>query len=257
MMSYQKLTFELKDNIGIINMMGSVDDIIEICRLHGELTDLCSEIAWDEEIRIVILTGISKEPFSQTTHLFKTISEDIAVLQLSHSLAELIAKIDKPVIAAINGQALGQGLELGLACDIRIASETSSFGLPQIKAGYIPYDGGTQRLSCLVGRGKALEMILTGEMIDAKEAYRIGLVNKVAPPDKIMTAAMDMAKEIASKGPIALRYVKESIHKGMDMTLEQALRLEADLYCLLHSTRDRIEGIKAFQEKRTPRFEGK
>jgi enoyl-CoA hydratase len=112
-------------------------------------------------------------------------------------------------------------------------------------------------LSRLVGRGKALEMILTGEMIDAQEAYRIGLVNKVVSSRKLMSEAMDLAQEIASKGPIALRYVKEAIHKGMDMTLEQGLRLEADLYCLLHSTRNRKEGIETFGEKKTPLFEGK
>ena len=256
-MSYQKLTFEKKDNIGIIDMMDFVDDINEIGRLHGELTNLCSEIAWYEEIRVVILAGISKESFSQTTGLVKTISEDMDVSQPPYSLAEIIAKLDKPVIATISGQALGQGLELALACDIRVVSETSCFGLPQIKSGFIPSDGGTQRLARLIGKGKALEMILSGERIDAQEAYRIGLANKVISKEELMRVTVDMAKEMAVKGPNALRYAKESIYKGMDMTLEQGLRLEADLYCLLHSTRDRTEGIKAFQEKRIPKFEGK
>lgn len=251
------MTFEIKDNIGIIYMMVFVDDIIEISRLCGELTNLCSEIAWDEEIRVIILTGISKEFFSQTMGLFKTISEEMGASQPPYSLAEIIAKFDKPIIAAVNGPALGQGLELMLACDIRIVSEISYFGLPQVKAGLIPSDGGTQRLARLVGKSKALEMILTGETIDAQAALRIGLVNRVAPTGELMEVAMKMAKEMASKGPIALRYAKEAIYKGIDMTLEQGLRLEADLYCLLHSTRDRTEGIKAFQEKRTPKFKGK
>ena len=148
-------------------------------------------------------------------------------------------------------------MELALACDIRIASETSLFGLPQIKSGLIPWDGGTQRLSRLVGKGKALEMMLTGEVLEAREALRIGLVNRIFSPDKLMTAAMEMAKEMASKGPISLRYIKEATYKGMDMTLEQGLHLEADLYLLIHTTKDRTEGIRAFQQKRIPKFEGK
>ena len=173
------------------------------------------------------------------------------------SLAEPIAKLDRPVIAAISGNAIGQGLELALACDIRIASETSCFGMSDIKSGLIPWDGGTQRLSRLVGRGKALEIILTGEVIDAQEALRIGLVHKVVSRKDLMEVAVKIAQEMVSKGPIALRYAKEAIYKGMDMTLEQGLRLEADLYLLIHTTKDRTEGIQAFREKRKPEFEGK
>ncbi len=173
------------------------------------------------------------------------------------SFTEPISKLDRPVVAAISGDAIGQGLELALACDIRIASETSCFGMSHIKSGLIPWDGGTQRLSRLVGKSKALEMILTGEMIEAQEALRIGLVNKVVPKKDLTEVTMKMAKEMASKGPIALRYTKEAIYKGMDMTLEQGLRLEADLYLLIHTSKDRTEGIQAFREKRTPKFEGK
>ena len=172
-------------------------------------------------------------------------------------IVEQIASIDRPVISAIDGEVTGLGLELALACDIRIATEISHFGLPHVREGLIPWDGGTQRLSRLVGRSKAMEMILTGEIIDAQEAYRIGLVNRVVPPKELMSLVMDMAREIASKGPVALRYAKEAIHKGMDLTLEQGLRLEADLYFLLHTTKDRTEGIRAFQEKSSPRFEGR
>jgi enoyl-CoA hydratase/carnithine racemase len=161
------------------------------------------------------------------------------------------------VIAAISGDAIGQGLELALACDIRIASEASRFGLPQIESGVIPWDGGTQRLSRLVGKGKALEMILTGEMIEAQEALRIGLVHKVLPKKDLTEVTMKMAQEMASKGPIALRYTKEAIYKGMDMTLEQGLHLEADLYLLIHTSKDRTEGIQAFREKKKPQFEGR
>jgi len=227
-------------------------------RTSAELNGLCDEIAWDEEIRVIILTGSEEKSFFAETSPIIPFPElgDETWANLS-SLSEPISKLDKPIIAAINGDAIGQGLELALACDVRIASETARFGLPQVKSGMMPWDGGTQRLSRLVGKGKALEMILTGKMIDAQEAFRIGLVNKVVPPDKVMTVAMDMAKEMASKGPIALRYAKEAIYKGMDMTLEQGVRLEADLYLLIHTTKDRTEGISAFREKRTPHFEGK
>ena len=172
---------------------------------------------------------------------------------LFKSIVDLII----PSIAAINGDAIGIGLELALACDLRICTETAHFAMNHIMYGGIPWDGGTQRLSRIVGRGKAMEMILTGEVIDAQEAHSIGLVHRVIPDDEILTVVMDTAREIASKGPIAVRYAKEAIRKGMDLTLEQGLRLEADLYFLLHTTSDRTEGIKAFQEKRSPRFEGR
>jgi len=162
-----------------------------------------------------------------------------------------------PTIAAINGDAFGQWLELALACDIRISAEDARFSMPQVTYGEIPWDGGTQRLARLVGRGKALEMILTGEVIDALEAYRVGLVNRVVPRKALMKEAIALASEMADKGPIALRFAKEAVCKGMDLTLEQGLRLEADLYFLLHTTQDRTEGIRAFIEKRPPKFEGR
>ena len=153
--------------------------------------------------------------------------------------------------------AVGLGLELALACDIRICTEPCHFGFPHIEKGSIPRDGGTQRLPRLVGKAKAIEMILMGESIDAREACRIGLVNRIVPSEDLTASVMKMALEMASKAPFSLKYAKEAICKGMDLTLEQGLRLEGDLYFLLHTTRDREEGIKAFREKRTPRFEGK
>jgi enoyl-CoA hydratase/carnithine racemase len=226
--------------------------------MPGDLSELCDEVTWDEEVHVVVITGTGEKAFSAEEDLTKTVS--VGPLEGgtgSQSLVDSVAKLDKPVIAVINGNAIGIGLELALACDLRIASETSRFGLPQIKSGRIPSDGGTQRLSRLVGKGKALEMILTGEIIDAREALRIGLVNKVVSKRDLMEVAMKMAQEMASRGPIASRYIKEAIYKGMDMTLEQGLRLEADLYLLIHTSKDRTEGIQAFREKRPPRFEGK
>jgi enoyl-CoA hydratase/carnithine racemase len=249
-MRHQVLNYRKIDQVMMINIFDTESDQVKVAQLSDELTDLCNEIVWDEEIRVVALTGSGEKSFSIGIDLIGTAPR-------IQSLAEPVWKLDQPVIAAINGDATGQGLELALACDIRVATEASHFGLPHIKKGLIPWDGGTQRLSRLVGSGKTLEMILTGEMIDAQEALRIGLVNKVVPREELMKAVTGLAQEMASKGPIALRYAKEAIHKGMDLTLEQGLRLEADLYLLLHTTKDRSEGIKAFREKKVPRFEGR
>jgi enoyl-CoA hydratase len=255
---HQQLNYEKTGNVMVINMISTAGDHLELARLSDEFSELCGEMIWDEEVRVIVLTGSGEIFYSVETDLiglFSRIHEEQQINFLS--FAEPIAKLSQPLIAAINGDAIGQGLELALVCDIRIATERSRFGFPQIKDGLIPWNGGTQRLSRLVGKGKALEMILTGEIIDAQEAQRIGLVNKVVSPDKLMPVAMDMAKQMACKGPIALRYAKEAIYKGMDMSLEQGLRLEADLYLLLHTTKDREEGIRTFREKRVPKFEGR
>jgi len=254
----ETITYEKTGHVMFINMVWVAKEQKEIARLSGEPTTLCSEIRSDRDIRMVVINFNQEKRFPIPGDLISEVA--MAKMELGVKFtcfAKPVAELDKPVIMAINGNAVGQSLELALACDMRIASDTSHFGLPYINAGMIPWDGGTQRLSRLVGRGKAMEMILTGELIDAQEAYRIGLVNKVVPAQELMPVVMNIAQEMASKGPIALRYAKEAIHKGMDLTLEQGLRLEADLYFLLHTTMDRTEGIKAFQEKRDVHFEGK
>jgi enoyl-CoA hydratase/carnithine racemase len=242
------LNYEIKGHVAVFNFFGPINLEDEFFQLSYKIHDFCTEIASNKEIRVVIFADAVEGAFC--------LHEDLISARGVPSLAEPLSNIDRPVIAAITGDALGQGLELTLACDIRIVSETSCFGFPQIKKGFIPGDGGTQRLSRLIGKGKALEMILTGRNVDAQEAYRIGLVNKTMPRDEVIGAAMDMAKEMATKGPIALRYSKEAIAKGMDMTLEQGLRLEADLYLLVHTTKDRTEGIEAFRGKKKVEFKG-
>jgi len=212
----------------------------------------------DEKIRVVIVTDAGEGSLSMEADTVEPSLEGNEELTIRRRLlAASIAELDVPTVAAIQGDAIGQGLELVLACDVRIAAETAHFGFSEIKKGLIPQDGGTQRLARLVGRGKAIEMILTGEVIDAQEALRIGLLNQVVPSESLTAVALKMAQEIGSKAPIAMGYVKEAIYKGMDMTLEQGLRLEADLYLLLHTTKDRTEGIKAFREKKPLRFEGR
>jgi enoyl-CoA hydratase len=224
----------------------------------GELKDIKKKIVLDKDIRVVIITAEGEETFCAGTEPEEVYaSENRAKFIELFSAAAVISAIDRPVIAAINGAALGQGLELALACDLRVCSQDATFGMPQVTLGEMPWDGGTQRLSRLVGRSKALELILLGETIDAQEALRIGLVHKVTPSDELSGMVQAMAYKIADQSPISLTYAKEAVYKGMDLTLDQGLRLEADLYYLMHTTRDRTEGIKAFREKRRPRFEGR
>ena len=257
-MSEKTLKYQKTSHVLVIDLNGPLDHSVAKSQISAELGEFCDEATWDEEVRVVVISDTGEKALSRETNLNKAVSVDALEEEMEPlSFTEPISKLDRPVVAAISGDAIGQGLELALACDIRIASETSRFGLPQIKTGHLPWDGGTQRLSRLVGRGKALEMILTGEVIDAQEALRIGLVHKVVPKKDLTEVTMKLAQEMASKGPIALRYIKEAIYKGMDMTLKQGLRLEADLYLLIHTSKDRTEGIQAFREKRRPKFEGK
>ena len=258
-MPNENLTYQEKDRVAFIRINAPVKDRMEMAHLSDELKAICSKIGSDNEIRVVVISGGSLgNAFSMGEDL---IADALKAEQESGiqpcTLAEPIAGISQPVIAGINGNAVGQGLEMALACDIRICTETSHFGLPHIRVDSIPSDGGVQRLSRLVGRGKALEMLLTGEMIDAQEARRIGLVNIIVPSHELEGTISDMAREMAVKSPYSLKYAKESIYKGMDLTLEQGLRLEADLYFLLHTTEDRREGTEAFREKRAPQFKGK
>jgi enoyl-CoA hydratase/carnithine racemase len=223
---------------------------VAAAQMVRDMAELCKQIAWDERVRVVVLSfhgemdrELQMGPYSID-----------AAERLS--LAEPVAGLKQPVIAAMHGDALGLGLELALACDIRIGTENSCFGLPQIRQGTMPADGGTQRLPRLVGQGKAMQMILTGEPIGAEEACRLGLVQRIVPPASLMQTATEMARDMAEKSPLSLSYAKEALHKGLDLTLDQGIKMEMDLYLLLFSTTDRIEGITAFKEKRKPAFEG-
>jgi enoyl-CoA hydratase len=257
-MAAENITCHKKEHVAFISINTILEGHMEISYLSDELRDICSIIRSDNEVRVAVVTSSLENAFSLGENVISDVSgaEEEAGIQ-SCTLADPIAEINKPVIAGINGNAVGLGLELVLACDIRISTEKSFFGLPHMKAGTIPGDGGIQRLSRLVGKGKALEMILTGDMIEAHEANRIGLVNRIVSPLELNGAVSDLAHKMAAKSPIALKYAKEAVHDGMDLTLEQGLRLEADLYFLLHTTEDRREGIKAFQGKRSPNFRGK
>ena len=242
-MPYSAILYSKRRHVATITLNRPEADNAIDRQLADELTEACREVRGDDDVRVVVLTGAGDKAFS--------------VGGESAGVASAIGSLEQPVIAAINGDALGQGLELALACDIRLASNRARFGLPEVASGVIPSDGGTQRLPRIVGRGKALEMVLTAELITAEEALEIGLVSKLVAAEELAAETESLADGLAEKGPLALRYAKEAVAKGLDLTLDQGLRLEADLYFLLHTTEDRTEGITAFLEKRPPRFSGR
>jgi enoyl-CoA hydratase len=247
--SYSAVIYTKKDHVGYITLNRPQAGNAVNPKLAEEMEDACLKVNEDDDIYVVVITGAGDKAFCNGSEPDKAGTK--------YNVAQAIAGIEKPVIAAINGDALGQGLELALACDIRLASDKAKFGFPQIAQGLIPSDGGTQRLPRIIGRGKALELILSAEIITANEALEIGLVSRVVKGAKLAAESEALARNIASKAPIALRFIKEAVNKGLDLTLEQGLRLEADLYFLLHTTADRTEGINAFLKKRKPQFKGK
>ncbi len=220
-------------------------------RLLRELEDACGAIAGDDAVRAVVLSaegaGFCAGWAADTpADRFELPADPFACL----------AALPQPVVCAIQGAAISAGFELALAADVRICSADARFALPDTESGALPRAGGGQRLARLAGRGVALAMLLTGEELDAKAAYRAGLVAKVVERARLETEADAMANSIAAKGPIATRYAKEAIHRGLDMTLDQALRYETDLTIILQTTRDRAEGVRAFVDKRKPEFRG-
>ncbi len=245
-MSDTTIIYSKKDHIARVVMNRPEANNFINQRLAQELADACQQINQDNDIYVAIITGAGNQAFCG--------GGEVETFSLGLSPAKAIASIDRPVIAAVNGDAVGLGLEIALSCDIRIAAPNARFGLPQIAEGLTPFDGGTQRLPRIVGKAKAMELILIAAIIDANEAFRIGLISKVVPQENLMAEVEAMAKVMTTKAPIALRFAKEAINKGLDLTLEQGLRLEADLYFLLQTTADRTEGITAFLQKRPPQF---
>jgi enoyl-CoA hydratase/carnithine racemase len=230
--------------------------------LVSELIQACQTIADDDAVRVVLLSA-EGDFFSRGwdwESLLGETTDPLAALR-SHGIPPdafgCLAELPQPVVCALNGDAIGSGLELALACDVRIAGEGARFFVPEVSLGLLPLAGGTQRLPRVIGRGKALEMILTGEPLTAAEALRIGLVSAVVPGEHLEEEAAGIAQRIAERGPLAVRYAKEAVAHGLEMPLEQALRYETDLTIILQTTEDRAEGVKAFLEKRTPHFKGK
>ena len=258
-MTYENLLIQIDSGIATINRPKAMNALNEKTLL--ELQDIFVSVAEDVAVKVVILTGSGEKAF--------VAGADIAAMQplsalearqfakLGHRVMSAIERCPKPVIAAVNGFALGGGCELALGCDIRIVAENARFGQPEVNLGVIPGFGGTQRLARLIGKGRALELILTGEMIDAAEAYRIGLANKVVPLDQLLDTTKKMASAIISKGSYAVQLAKEAVHNGLELDLDRANQYEAELFGLCFATADQKEGMQAFLEKRQAEFKGK
>jgi enoyl-CoA hydratase/carnithine racemase len=218
------------------------------------------DIACDDEVRVVILTGTGEKAFCTGTDLRAAIPApgSFARQMLTSGKRNLTdgMQVLKPIIAAINGHAIGGGLELALACDLRIASEHASFALSEVKLGSLAGSGGTQRLIRAIPSAIAMKMLLTGERIDAKEAHRIGLVSDVVPPDQLMPLALQLAERICDNAPLSVCASKLAALRGREMRIDDGLMLEQALFGLLRDTEDRAEGRKAFAEKRKPKYKG-
>lgn len=225
-----------------------------------ELGEAFESIRSDDDVGAVILTGAGEKAFVAGADIGVLAEMDtlngVEISRQGQEIFRAIETFPKPVIAAVGGYALGGGCELALACHLRIASDNAQFGLPEVGLGIIPGYGGTIRLARLVGLGRALEMTLTGDMVGGARAEAIGLANAVVPRAELMEHAMEMAKKIASKGPVALQMAIESVYQALDSSTAEALRFESSLFGLLASTGDMKEGMAAFMEKRKPKFEG-
>ena len=226
-----------------------------------EVLQALEDVKDDESVRVVVLTGAGEKAFSAGADIKTMIGMNtLKARELSlmgEKLCLALENLEKPVIAALNGYALGGGLEVAMACDLRIASENARMGQTEINIGLIPGWGGTQRLTRLVGRTKAKELVFTGRMIDAKTAEQLGIVNMVAPADKFRETVRQFALDLASKAPVAIKVAKALINKGADISLDSALALEREGFGVVASTEDLEEGVRAFTEKRKPAFKGK
>lgn len=260
-MTYQNILVETK--AGVMRVTVNRPQVLNALdrKTVQELMEAFAEVGRSSEVRAAILTGSGEKSFVSGADI-----QELAVLnsaqatqlaRIGQGLTTMLETIGKPVIAAVNGFALGGGCELAMACTARIASENARFGQPEVKLGIIPGYGGTQRLPRLVGKGRALEIILTGGMIGAEEAYRIGLVNKVVPLAELMPAAEAMAQQMIANAPLALRCALEAVHRGLQADLETGLALESTLFGLSCGTEDMREGTQAFLEKRKPEFKGR
>jgi len=259
-MSWNNILVELDNEIAVLTInrpkaLNALDS--EVLK---ELSAAMAELEANPAVRAIIITGSGDKAFVAGADIAYMLSltpmQAKEFSRLGQSVFSQIENTSKPVIAAVNGFALGGGCELSMACDIRIASEKAKFGQPEVSLGILAGFGGTQRLARLVNPGIAKEMLFTGEMYDAQTALRVGLVNKVVPAEELMDVCKKMARRIASMGPVGVRLTKEAVNQGQNMDIEKAFNLEADLFGLVFSTSDQTEGMRAFLEKRKAEFKG-
>lgn len=257
---YENIKYEVKGNLGYLTINRPKALNALNTEVLSELADALKEIEADDAVKAVIVTGEGKAfvagaDIAQMSKLNAV--EGRAMMQAGHKVMNTIDQMPKPFIAAVNGFALGGGCELAMACDIRIASSKAKFGQPEVGLGIIPGFCGTQRLSRLVGKGMAKYLIYSAEMINAEEAFRIGLVEKVVEPDALMETAEKLANTIASKAPIAIAQAKIAINNGFDMDLKSASQLEVEATTVCFGSEDQKEGMAAFLEKRAPEWKNR
>lgn len=261
--TYETITVERRGNenrVAVITINRPEKRNALTIKTRAEGAAALDELRADESVRVVVFTGAGDKSFIAGADISEFANETVITqreVMLGRSLFTAVDTFPKPVIAMVNGYCLGGGCELALACDIRIASETASFGQPEINLGIIPGGGGTQRLTRLIGEGKAMEMILTGDIIDAKTAYTLGLVNTVYPASELEAKTMELANRIAEKSPVALAMAKEAVKTASRANLDEGLRREIDLFAMCFSSEDKTEGVSAFLEKRKPNFKGR
>lgn len=270
-MEEQKVLYEVRDKMAWITLnrpevMNAINEemrqgLISYCRMAEE----------DRDVQVVLFRGAGDKAFSvggdlkERAKRNEAASGTVSPLETRqaryapgiHSPMDAVAVLQKPTIALMHGYGVGAGLLIGLACDIRIAADNAKLGITEVRRGFMGASGGTQRLLRLVGTAKALEICLSGDLVDGREAYRIGLVNQLVPVSDLVEAGEKMARSFAQGAPLALRYIKEAVHKGAELPLPQALQLESDLSGMLQTTEDSREGPRAFVEKRPPKWKGR
>jgi len=260
-LKFENLLYEKKNSIAYVTLnRPKVLNALNNATWH-ELRVAFEDARDDETVRGVVLTGAGDKAFIAGADISELATVSAVQAEQSSSYGQdvlnLVESLGKPVIAAINGFALGGGCETAMACTIRLATEHSKFGQPEVKLGVLPGGGGTQRLPRLVGKGRALQLILSGGMISASEAYRIGLVNEVVPGADLIPRAEALLREIFSNAPLAVRYSLEAVNKGLETSQAEGLALEASFFGLCSGTEDKQEGTRAFLEKRAPQFQGR
>jgi enoyl-CoA hydratase/carnithine racemase len=259
-MAYETILYEVKDHVAYITLNRPEALNAANQKMHEERTDAWNRAKDDPDVRVLVLTGAGRA-FSAGADVREMASgtPQPLVERRRHRDpdGETLARLDKPVIAAVNGYCLGNGFETALRCDIRIAAEDAQFGCDEIRMGIIPSGGAHWRLTQVVGVGKSLEILLTASRVTGTEAYRIGLVNQVVPKEQLMEAATTMAQAIASRAPVALRFAKEAVKRGLGMPEDLAMRIEGDLGNIISTTEDSKEGPRAFGERREPNWAGR
>ncbi|MBT8342396.1 MAG: enoyl-CoA hydratase/isomerase family protein [Desulfatitalea sp.] len=259
-MAYSNIGFELQEGIGTITFSRPKALNALNRELLQEFDHALADIARNDQVSVLVLTGEGEKSFVAGADINELASLDPLKAKTfvlwGLTVINRISELPIPVIAAVNGFALGGGLEIAMACDFIYASENASFGQPEIKLGLIPGYGGTQRLPRLIGINQAKELLYTGNLISAAQAHQLGIVNRVTPPEELMPAVMKTAREMASKGRVAIRATKQAVNHGMSVDLATGLRIETDAFALCFTSKDAKEGTTAFLEKRAPVFTG-